>query len=42
MVDAQATLDTLRNVKNTIIGNPVAKKKLTSDGTFSLCATSIV
>ncbi|QRW03507.1 armadillo repeat protein [Ceratobasidium sp. AG-Ba] len=36
MVDAQATLDTLRNIKNTVIGNPVAKNKLTSDGTVTL------
>ncbi|KAG8735946.1 hypothetical protein FRC10_009963 [Ceratobasidium sp. 414] len=36
MVDAQATLDTLRNIKNTIIGNPVAKNKLASDGTVTL------
>ncbi|KAG9118662.1 hypothetical protein FRC07_006712, partial [Ceratobasidium sp. 392] len=36
MVDAQVTLDTLRNIKNTIIGNPVAKSKLASDGTVTL------
>ncbi|KAG8723862.1 hypothetical protein FRC09_001441 [Ceratobasidium sp. 395] len=36
MVDAQVTLDTLRNIKNTVIGNPVAKSKLASDGTVTL------
>ncbi|KAB5588296.1 Armadillo repeat protein [Ceratobasidium theobromae] len=36
MVDAHTTLETLRSIKNTIIGNPTAKKNLASDGTVSV------
>ncbi|KAF8751661.1 ARM repeat-containing protein [Rhizoctonia solani] len=34
MVDANATLETLRGIKNTIIGNPTQKKELAVDGTL--------
>ncbi|CAE6436793.1 unnamed protein product [Rhizoctonia solani] len=34
MVDANATLETLRGIKNTIIGNPTQKKELATDGTL--------
>ncbi|KAJ1300856.1 hypothetical protein OPQ81_002495 [Rhizoctonia solani] len=34
MVDANATLETLRGIKNTIIGNPTQKKELSTDGTL--------